>query len=228
MELYFFTRSDGTELKATSRDGKWINFINDYTVLNKYGIYVYNGKEYSHNEFKLEGGEESEEIEGCIKQFKWKGILDNIVNDDQNNTRLILVHSPTNTKELEEALNEKGYHFNTYSSSMVAFFKNGIYDNLIEKCLTEDPIQIEVAKSNIWNYFVKLDAALNFLHTCLTNKPDDLSQIEGFDIETACKTGKAFGKNLEKLLNSLNRKPIDDTETFKALRDGILEMAGVK
>lgn len=74
----------------------------------------------------------------------------------------------------------------------------------------------------------KLEAALKFLHECLIEKPDDLSQLKDFDIQTRCNTGKALGKNLEELRISLGRKPIDDIETFEELRDGVLEMAGLE
>jgi hypothetical protein len=74
----------------------------------------------------------------------------------------------------------------------------------------------------------KLESALVFLHSCLLSKPDNLIQLKGFDFQKPCTIGKAKDININTLCENLSPNPIDNIVAFEALRDGVLEMAGVK
>jgi len=119
---------------------------------------------------------------------------------------------------------------------------NPIYPfDQLNKALREN-VGIEEAKSAVVEWVIKkkgsiniLEAALMFLHECLNTKPIDSRKNEkllmltkvGIDLYANCTSGKAKDFNIIKLIDRFNEKP-KDTEVLEALRDGILEMSGVK
>jgi hypothetical protein len=73
----------------------------------------------------------------------------------------------------------------------------------------------------------KLNVILGFLHICLSEKPSDLSLLTnaGIKVDISCKSEKAEGKTIEDLFRAFE---VGNKESLVALRDGILEQAGVE
>lgn len=75
----------------------------------------------------------------------------------------------------------------------------------------------------------KLNVALEFLHSCLVEStvPKNTENLNGFlELETKCTKGKANGLTVNSLITNLKKDYKEDN--LISLRDGILEMAGVK
>lgn len=83
------------------------------------------------------------------------------------------------------------------------------------------------AFDEVWKSFLKqeLNAALEFLHQCLFEKPPDLRLLTNAGIKIDVKCSSANDKKIEELFSTFE---IDKKDSFKALHKGLLEQAGVK
>lgn len=81
----------------------------------------------------------------------------------------------------------------------------------------------------IFKRHYKLNIALEFLHGCLVEStvPKNTKTLKGIlELETKCTEGNANGKTVSFLFENL--KTVYKKEHLISLRDGVLEMAGVK